>query len=115
MAPKAHQRMQLWQAVQVSPLTRGLVVECMLSLPWREAAPMPKFFSVPPKPLISWPLKWLIPTMASASTISGAISTSRKCLSSTVTGAKRLPRRPPPMTTGAPTADQSKPLAIAVS
>ena len=76
---------------------------------------MPKFFRVPPNPLISWPLKWVMPTMASASTISGAISTSRKCFRSTVTGAKRLPRRPPPMTTGAPTADQSKPLAIAVS
>jgi len=101
--------------VQTSVLTRGLVVECMQSLPCREAVPMPKFFRVPPKPLISWPLKWVMPTMASASTISGAISTSRKMLQVDGHRAKRLPRNPPPMTTGAPIADQSKPLAIAVS
>ena len=51
-----------WQEPQpthFSWTTWGLPELCISILPAREPHPMPMFFRQPPKPVASWPLKWV--------------------------------------------------------
>ena len=59
-------------------VTLGAIWECWLSLPSREAQPMPRFLRVPPNPDSSCPLKWATLMKASASTMSAAMETGLK-------------------------------------
>ena len=60
------------QPVHFFSVTLGEILECMESLPLREAQPMPRFFRAPPKPASSWSLKWERTTSPSASMMASA-------------------------------------------
>ena len=55
------------QLTHFSCSTWGLPALCISILPAREPQPMPRFFSAPPKPVSSCPLKWEREMMTSAS------------------------------------------------
>ena len=94
--------------------TAGDTEECWESFPERDAQPIPRFFSVPPNPQSSCPLKWVTTTIASAWAISAPIGTSRKIFPAIGTRTALSPRSPSAMTRGAPATAQAKPFVIAV-
>ena len=91
------------QPLQAAVSTRGPVVTCCCILPCLLAAPMPMFFSAPPNPASSWPLRWLMETSRSASAMSAAMKASVKWRPpGTGRAAWEAPLSPSAMITGAP-------------
>ena len=65
-----------WQEPQPTHscwFTWGLPELCISILPAREPHPMPMFFKQPPKPVASWPLKWVRLMKTSASIMAAPI------------------------------------------
>lgn len=91
--------------------TCGLPALCCSILPAREPQPMPMFFRQPPKPLASWPLKWVREINTSASMMACPILASLTYSPpSTGTYASSVPFRPSAMMTWQPVENGEKPL-----
>ena len=110
----AHSRWQRLQPRQRAGSIWGLPLLCWSFLPAREPQPMPMFLMAPPKPVISWPLKWdrLMNTSASI--------TARPILASftysppgTGTETSSVPFRPSAISRGQPTVMGVKPFSQA--
>src|SRR3989339_906725 len=97
-----HHLTQAAQPVQSDSFTDGFKVSCMEYLPALVPQPMPMFLRAPPKPEISWPLKWLIKTRESEKFTAFAILTFLKCFRFTSTSAPEFPLRPSAIITGQP-------------
>ena len=86
---------------------------CISSLPAREPQPMPTFFTAPPTPIISWPLKWVSEITASASMTARPIFASftySHGVPASGTSASSVPLSPSAMTTWQPVCRGEKPL-----
>ena len=77
---------------------------------------MPMFLMVPPKPVISWPLKWVREMNTSASiTARPILAFSTYSPPATGTSTSSVPFRPSPMRMGQPTVSGVKPFCQAHS
>ena len=75
---------------------------------------MPMFLIVPPKPVISWPLKWVRLMNTSASMMARPMRASfTYSPPATGTPMSSVPLRPSPMMTGQPTVSGVKPFSHA--
>ena len=114
IAPDGQWATQVPHPVHPEGSTAGDTEECWESFPERDAQPIPRFFSVPPNPQSSCPLKCVTTTIASAWAISAPIGTSRKIFPAIGTRTALSPRSPSATTRGAPATAQAKPFVIAV-
>ena len=117
-APCAHTRRHVPQPTHRSATSTGLPSLCISSLPAREPHPMPTFFTAPPTPIISWPLKWVREITASASITARPIFASftySHGVPSSETTASSVPLRPSATMTWHPAAAVEKPFSSAVS
>ena len=104
------------QPMQYFSATWGLPALCCSILPARLPQPMPMFFSAPPKPASSWPLKWVREMNTSASITARPILAF--CTYSpfrTGTSASSLPLRPSAMMIWQPVDKGENPLSMAAS
>ncbi len=112
-APWAQFFTQAAQPTQASRLISGFESECISSLPPIEPEPMPRFFSAPPKPVISCPLKWFSEITTSASAIAEPILAFFTCFRPISTSRYSVPRSPSAMMTSQPTPRRLKPFSEA--
>ena len=114
--PLAHSFWQRLQPRHLRSLIYGFPLQCCSVFPAREPQPMPMFLMVPPKPVISCPLKWVRLIKISASI------TARPILAAftysppfTGTSISSVPFNPSPMMIGQPTESGVNPFSQAHS
>ena len=116
MAFEPHSFAHLRQPLQSSSFTTHLPDECCSILPARLPQPMPMFFSAPPKPVASWPLKCARLMKTSASMMARPIfAVSTYSPPRTGTSMSSVPLRPSAMMIWQPVEIGLKPLRFAQS
>ena len=106
-----------WRQPRHSPsCTTGLPALCCSILPARDPQPIPRFFSAPPKPVDSCPLKWFSEITTSASMMARPIlAVGQYSALGTGTSTSSVPRSPSAMISSQPVVTGPKPFSWAAA
>ena len=103
---------QAWHLRHLSSATTGLPALCCSILPARLPQPMPMFLRAPPKPVASWPLKWLrLMKMSASITARPILASFTYSPPTTGTATSSVPFTPSPMMTWQPVEKGVKPFS----